>query len=340
MTARIPHRLRHALSLAALLPAAALLSACGGGGGGSDENALTEITLQTDWYAQAEHGGFYQAKAEGYYEAEGLDVTILQGGPNAMTAQKVASGTAEFAIGRSDDVLVHASRGIPIVLVAALMQHDPQALLYHKENPIKSFEDLDGRSVMTTPGSVFIEFLKKKYDISIEVIPLDYGMSRFLADKNFIQQCFITNEPYYVEKEGANAGTLLISESGFDPYRVIYANRPFAQKNPEITKAFVRASIRGWNSYMEGPREKANALIRERNPKMTPEFLDFSVGTMAENNLISGTGPREATGLLDPARIREQIDALETIGMLDKELDAESIAPLRYLPEKLRSSIN
>ena len=260
-----------------------LLSGCGGEGQeeadstGAETQKPFKVVLQTDWYAQAEHGGFYQAVAEGYYEAESLDVTINQGGPNALVTQKVATGNSEFGIGRSDDVIVHASRGLPLVIVGALMQRDPQALLFHEESGIEDFNDLDGKTVMATPGALFLQFLEKRYDITINVTPLDYGMSRFLADKDFIQQCFITNEPYYVAKEGASPQTLLIAKSGFAPYRVIYANRNFAEKNPKLVKAFVAASIRGWKSYMDGPRESAHAIIREANPKMTEEFMAFSV---------------------------------------------------------------
>jgi NitT/TauT family transport system substrate-binding protein len=301
-----------------------------------NSKGLISITLQTDWYAQAEHGGFYQAVAEGYYQTVGLDVTIIPGGPNAMTSQKVASGAAQFSISRSDDIAVHASRGVPLIVVAALMQHDPQALLYHEESGIETFEDLDGRSIMTSPGAVFVEFLRRQYGLNIEIIPLDYGMNRFLADKNFVQQCFITNEPYYVLKHGANARTLLIAESGFDPYRVIYTNRRFAQHNPEVVRNFVAASIRGWDSYMKGPRERANTIIRSQNPKMTEEFLAYSVKAMADNNLIAGKGPRETTGLIDPIRIQQQLDTLLSLGIIQRPMLAEEFAPVEFLPEELR----
>ncbi|NBB80710.1 MAG: ABC transporter substrate-binding protein [Verrucomicrobia bacterium] len=318
-----------------MLVMAFFLAACSDSNKKPSEDGLVSVTLQTDWYAQAEHGGFYQALAEGYYEELGLDVTINQGGPNALVTQKVATGNSEFGIGRSDDVIVHASRGLPLVIVGALMQRDPQALLFHQESGIKDFKDLDGKTVMATPGALFLQFLERRYDITINVTPLDYGMSRFLADKDFIQQCFITNEPYYVAKEGASPGTLLIADSGFDPYRVIYANRSFAKKNPGLVKAFVAASIRGWESYMNGPRDSAHTIIRQANPKMTEEFMAFSVGAMQENNLIAGEGPQQATGLIIHSRIEETVDQLLEAGLVDAPMDVSKIAPLDYLPESL-----
>lgn len=327
-----------------LLPSTLLaLSLCLAGCGGSpetEESGLIPITLQTDWYAQAEHGGFYQAVAEGYYKEVGLDVTINQGGPNAMGTQKVVSQALEFSIGRADDIIVHASNNLPLIIVSALMQHDPQALMVHKESGIKSFEDLDGHTVMTTPGAPMVRFIEKKYGIQLNVVPIDYGMSRFLADTEFVQQCFITNEPFYIRKAGANPETLLIADSGFDPYRVIFTNRNYAEKNPEIVKAFVAASIKGWQSYMEGPRERANAIIQERHSKMTDEFLAYSVRTMKENFLVAGARPEDQTGLIDPVRMQAQIDTLLDIGLLKQPLEASKLAPLDYLPAEVRAMLN
>ena len=328
--------MKYALSLVSLF---AIIWTAGCSGPGEDESGLTKIVLQTDWYAQAEHGGFYQALAEGYYEEVGLDVEILQGGPNALVPQKIATNAAEFGIGRADDIVLYASRGLPIMIIGALMQHDPQALLFHEESGIKGFADLDGKTIMTTPGSIFIDVLQKQYGITINVTPLDYGMSRFLADKDFIQQCFITNEPYYVAREGANAKTLLLADAGFDPYRIIYTNSNFAKKNPEVVRAFVEASTRGWESYMAGPRDAANAVISERNPKMTDEFLNFSISAMHEHKLVSGSGSREAIGLIVPERVQQTIDHLFDAGMIEQKIETSKVAPTEFLPAHLQEML-
>jgi NitT/TauT family transport system substrate-binding protein len=325
--------------VSALMAAGALLSGCGNNAP-DDERGLIPVTLQTDWYAQAEHGGFYQALVEGYYEEVGLDVTINQGGPNAAGTQKVVSRNTEFSIGRADDIIVHASNNLPLVIVAALMQHDPQAFLVHEESGIRGFEDLDGRTVMTTPGSPMVRFLEKRYGITLNVVPIDYGMSRFLADKEFVQQCFITNEPFYIKQAGANPRTLLVADSGWDPYRVIFTNRNYAEQNPEVVKAFVAASIKGWKSYMTGPRDRANALITKLHPKMTPEFLDYSVRTMLENHLVGGNESVDQTGLIQPARMQKQIDTLLDVGLISTRIDSAVLAPTIYLPADVRAMLD
>lgn len=321
------------LLLAALVSATLLLGGCGKET--TETDGLTKIVLQTDWYAQPEHGGFYQAQAKGFYEEEGLNVTILPGGPNSMTTEKVAQGRASFAIGRSDDVIIHTSRGVPLLIAGALMQKDPQAIMFHQNTGIESFKDLDGKVVMAAPGSAYIDILERKFDIEIQITPLDYGMARFIADESFIQQCFITNEPYYVRRQGVNPGTLLIADAGFDPYRVWYTTQEFAEKNPEVVAAFTRASIRGWEDYLYGDPTPANAVIAERNPQMDEAFMHYSRTAMIENDLVNGDASEgEGIGKVTRERISRQIEQLLDIGMIDRRVDVEALLRPELLPEQ------
>lgn len=316
-----------------------LLTGCGGSSDDASADGLTKIVLQTDWYAQAEHGGFYQALAEGYYEEAGLDVTIQQGGPNAMGAQKLITGRVDFTIGRVDDAAIQASRDLPIVVVSSFMQHDPQAFMVHAASGVETFEDLDGKSVMTTPGSALIRFLENTYDIQIEVIPLDYGMSRFIADPDFIQQCFITNEPFYLRKNGVDYRLLPMSDSGFDPYRVIVTTKRLTEEKPEVVRAFVAASIKGWRNYISGPNEKANELIKATNPKMTDDFIAFGINSMREAQLVGGRTGEDLTGMLDPVRIEQQLEIMANVDMLADHVTAAEIAPTTFLPPYLQEKL-
>jgi NitT/TauT family transport system substrate-binding protein len=300
--------------------------------------ALTKITVQTDWYAQPEHGGFYQALVKGYYREVGLDVTISQGGPNAIPRQKVALGTVEFGVGRTDELIVAAGQGVPLVAVGAIMQHDPQAVMFHRQSGIRSFKDLAGRTIMAEPGAVWLKIVEKKIGLKLSLVPLDFGLSRFLADKNFIQQCFITNEPFYVRQQGAEVGTLLLSDAGIAPYRIWYTSRSFMTKNPEAVRAFAAASIRGWREYVDGDRKEADTMIRALNPKMTPEFIAYGVGAMREFKLVHGDAAKgEQVGQIDPVRLADEIAQLTSIGVLGRPVRLAEVFDETFLPEEVRA---
>ncbi len=313
-----------------------LAAGCGNGGietGREKPEEHCAVRLQTDWYAQGEHGGFYQALAGGYYEEEGLDVEILQGGPNAMTTRKVLQRRAHFAMHRADAVIIHIDQGLPLQIVCATLQHDPQAILLHEENPIDSLAGLDGQTVMAVPGLSWISYLKRKYKIGFTVIPGDFGMERFLADKSFIQQCLATNEPFFVRRHGANPKVLLLSESGFDPYHVVYARRDFLREQPGVAEKFVRASIKGWREYLYGDPSAADARIIALNPRMTPEFLAWTRARLVEGRFAAGDPEKgENIGLLKAERIRELTGELLSLGLIERPLEVRDVMTSRFLP--------
>lgn len=313
----------------------ALLAGCGKPKPPAGAGEPIQVSLQTDWYAQAEHGGFYQAAASSLYEAAGLRVKINQGGPGAFAMQKVATGHTQFAIGRSDDVLLAVQQGLPLVIVASFMQHDPQALLLHDGNPVRDFGDLDGKVVMATPGTGWVRYLEARFGVKLNLVPLNYGLAQFMADPNFIQQCFVTNEPYFVRKNGMEPRTLMISSTGYDPYRVIFTSHRFLRENPGAVRSFVAASLQGWAAFLGRDNAPGKALIRAENDKMDDEFIDYSVGAMNSLHLVAGR--REAgeyLGLLTPARLEEQVSALVEAGLLEKPLPVERFATFEFVPPR------
>ncbi len=215
--------------------------------------APTAVSIQADWYAETEEGGNYQALAKGFYEEANLNVDLINGGPGGFPLQKVATGNVQFALGRSDDVILAVSRGhLPLLIVCAYMEKDPMSVLVHADSPVHDFPDLAGRVVMADPSSAWISYLKARYKIDFSIIPLNYGLGEFMADPTFIIQGFATNEPYYIKQKGGSSRTLLISNSGYNPYRVVYANATYARAHPDVVKAFVAATLRGWKDFMEG----------------------------------------------------------------------------------------
>jgi len=347
MRSPVPARFSRPFLVSATLCAGLFLAGCGGAkestaGGpkapGSSPAAPLKVSFQLDWYPAPEHGGHYQALVKNYYRDGGLDVTIVAGGPGAFGIQKVATGEMQFAMGRCDDIIVAVQRGLPLLIVGTQMQHDPQAIMVHEDSPVKSFRDLDGKSVMGSPGVNWIAFLQGHYGINFNVVPLDYGLARFVADKNFIQQCFISNEPYHVGLHGVKARALLIADGGYDPYRVIFTNKAFARTNPEAVRAFVAASTRGWVEFLHGDAAEARARIGRENPSQTPALMDYSLAAMKRYKLIEGDPANgERAGQLLPTRMEELVRILVQLKILSAPVPLKDFVSFDFVAPELTS---
>lgn len=276
-----------------------------------------KVRLATDWYPQPEHGGFYHALIRGYYRDAGIDVEILPGGPNAFATQKVATRAAEFGMGSTDDVLMANERGIPVVAVGATMQHDPQGIMVHEASPVRGFADLGGKTVAVTPGTTWFPYLVKRYQLQgVQERAHTFSIGAFLKDPAYIQQCFLTSEPFFAREAGAKTRVLLISESGYDPYRVFFARRDLAKDRPEVVRGFVQASIRGWREYMADP-SVAHAEISRRNPELTPAKMAFSHGALRDLRFVLGDPAKgEEAGTMSRERWEAQWAVLKDLGVL------------------------
>ena len=295
--------------------------------------ALRKVIFQSDWFPQAEHGGFYQALAKGFYRQAGLEVEIRPGGPGVGIKVPVSTGDVDFGMNRSDDVMVVASRGLPLVMVAAILQHDPQALMVHEESPVKSFKDLKGRTVTASVGMTWIPYIQKKYGITFALKPNSYSVAAFLADKEAIQQCFVTNEPFYAQQQGLRVRTLPLAASGYDVYHAIICRRELIRQSPELVRVFVAASLRGWRDYLEGDPTLAHELILKRNTHMSRELLEFSRGELILRSLVTGDRERgEDIGQLSLARLAEELDVLLELKVMDTPVAIAAVATRAFLP--------
>ncbi len=295
---------------------------------------LTPVRLQTDWYPQPEHGGFYDAQIRGFYKDEGLDVTILPGGPYVNTTQLVSAGTVQFAMGSSDNILESIGNGVPLVAVAATMQHDPQAIMVHQNSPVHSFQDLDGHAVAVRLGaSTWFEYLVKRYQLkNVREIPATYSVANFLQDPAYIQQIFVTSEPFFARQAGAQVRTLLISQGGYDPYRVFLTSRSYLQEHPEIVAKFVRASLRGWRDYLVHP-DDINAAIGKLNPAMSEAQMKFSYEGLRDQHFISGDAANGADlGRFDPSRWTSMYQQLLDLKVITKPFDPTIAYTMRFMP--------
>jgi len=295
------------------------------------DSGLAHVRLQLDWYPQPEHGGFYTAQLLGYYKNEGLDVTILPLPQYGSAAQLVSTGKADFGLGSSDQILEWDSNGLPLLAVAATMQHDPQAIMVHKNSPVHDFKDLEGHSVAAITGAVWLKYVTSRYGLhNIRQIPSTLSIANFLADPNYVQQIFITSEPFFARQAGAEVRTLLISSSGYDPYRVQFTSRAFAAQHPDIVAKFVRASIRGWNEYLHDPAA-TNALLLKLNPALNPAQEAYTAQALREGGFVTGDDATSAqTGRMNAARWTAGYEQLRSLNLLEGPLDPATAYSLQF----------
>ena len=323
-------RIAGALALLATLPA---LTSCRSNPPATESNGLVPVRLQADWYPQPEQGGFYTAVVKGYYQAEGLDVTILPLGPYTSGPQVVSSGGAEFGLGSSDQILEAVSNGLPLIAIGATMQHNPQAIMVHKNSPVHDFSDLEGHSVAAQPGATWFKFIVHKYHLKdTRETPATHSVANFLADPNYIQQIFITSEPYFVKNAGGDFRTILIGSAGYDPYRVFFVRKNYMEQHPGVAAKFTRATIKGWQEYLRDPGP-ANALILKLNPAQNPEQMQYTLQAMKDGGLITGPDASGAEiGKMTPARWAVTNEQLTALGVIRKPIDPSTAYALKFLP--------
>jgi len=297
----------------------------------SANNGLTPVKLQLDWYPQPEHGGFFAAALQGYYKAEGLDVTLVPAPQYGSVAQAVSTGKADFGLGSSDQILEWNSNGLPLVAVAATMQHDPQAIMVHQNSLVHDFKDLDGQAVAALPGATWLKYVVSRYKLhNIREVPSTHSIATFLSDPDYVQQIFITSEPFLAKQAGVQVRTFLISSSGYDPYRVQFTTREFATQHPDIVAKFVRASIHGWHDYLKNPGP-TNAYLLKLNPALNPAQEAFTAQALHDGGFVTGDDASGAQiGRMDAARWQTSYDQLKSLGILQGPVSLTSTYSLQF----------
>lgn len=295
---------------------------------------LTQVTLQTDWYPQPEHGGFYTALLKGYYKEEGLDVTILPLGPYLSAEKQVSSGAAQFGMGASDRTLEAIADGQPLVAVAATMQHDPQGIMVRKDSPIQTFADLNGHTVAIQAGSTWWEYIEKRYQLNrVHEVPAMMNVANFVADPSYVQQAFATSEPYFAQKAGIETRILLTSAAGYNSYRVMFTTREFLQQHPDIVGKFVHASLRGWRDYLKDPTI-ANAEIAKLNPALSLDWMTFSWRALRDGHFVEGDDPSGAQlGQMTPERWDTMYKQLFDLKVIQKPFDPATAYTLQFVEQ-------
>ncbi len=295
----------------------------------------TRLRFATDWRAQAEHGGFYQALATGLYERAGLDVSIVQGGPGSNVPQLLGAGAVELGMGSNSFIPLNlAAENVPVRAVAAFFQKDPQVLLAHPDPSLRSIADLKGRPFLLGDASVtaFWVWLKAKYGFTdAQVRKYAFNSAPFLADPRAVQQGYLTSEPYTLKTEANfDARVFLLADEGYPGYAtMVLAPDALLASNPTAVRAFNTASAQGWRDYLTGDAAPADALIRRDNPEMRQDVLDQARSKLLSNDIV---GASAEVGRMTDARWAEFFAVVSGQGVYPTTLDYRRAYTLDYLP--------
>ena len=298
-------------------------------------HALDKVTFLTNWFAQAEHGGFYQAVAEGTYAQHGLDVKIGMGGPQVNVYQLLLGEKADFVMGYDVATINAVEQGLPLITVAANFQSEPVGLIAHPD--VQKIEDLGTRTLLIGQASetTYWPWLKAKYGFTeAQKRPYAYSVQQFLVDKNIAQQGYITSEPYAIEKGGVKPKIFHLAKYGYPPYAqtIVTLNKTVAAR-PDVIRRFVEASALGWKSYLRNPAP-ANALIKKDNPQMDDEQLAFSLAKLKEYGIVEG-GDASKLGLftMTDARWKQTFEFMRDAKLVKANVDYRKAYTLEFVKQ-------
>lgn len=297
-----------------------------------------KVVIATDWRAEAEHGGIYQALATGLYKQAHLDVEIRQGGPNLNQAQLLAAGRVDFSVqSNSFEPLNFVKEGVPIVVVAAAFQKDPQVLIAHPGAGNDTLQAMRGKPILISAASRenFWQFLKLRYGFTDDQIrPYNFSMAPFLANKNAIQQGYLTSEPYAIEvATNEKPVTILLADQGYDGYAsMIAATQKTIDTKPDLVQRFVDATMAGWKSYVDGDPAPANALIKKDNPEMTDAIITHAIAGMRQYGLVdSGDAAAHGIGVMTDKRWQDFFAFAAEAGIYPKDMNYKKAYTLRFV---------
>ena len=297
--------------------------------------AADKVTFLTSWFAQAEHGGFYQAKATGLYDKAGLDVTIKMGGPQVNGTQLLLAGETDFMMGYDIQVLKGREQGIPLVTVASSFQFDLQGLMTHDD--ITDVAGLKGRPILIAGSShqTFWPWLRTRYGFTDDQIrPYTFNLQPFFADKTMAQQAYPSSEPFQAQQQGEKVKFFLLADGGYPPYgsTIVTTEKMIAEK-PDVVARFVKASLEGWRDYINNPAP-GNALIKADNSKMTDDQIAFAIQKLKENKAIDGGDAATlGVGVITTERYKQIYDFLVTAGLLDPKVDWQKAIDVRFVKD-------
>jgi NitT/TauT family transport system substrate-binding protein len=302
-------------------------------GGAQAALAEDKLVVLTTWFAQAEHGGLYQAAATGIYKKYGLDVTVKSGGPQVNGIQLLLANQADFVMNYDFAILQGVERGLPLVTVGAPFQFDMQGVLAHDD--VKSLGGLKDKTILVagTGTTYWWPWLKAKYGYSdAQMRPYTFNLQPFFADNNIAQQAFASSEPYQAAQKGVKANFLLLADEGYPPYTgAITTTQKTVAERPDVVARFVKATLEGWKSFLENPAP-AIEVIKKENPNMTDGQIAFALQRMREMKVVTGgDAARLGIGAMTDERWKRFYDTMTAAGAFSPGIDYKKAYSLEFV---------
>jgi NitT/TauT family transport system substrate-binding protein len=299
---------------------------------------LDKVSYQTNWRAQAEHGGFYYAVANGIYKKHGIEADIRMGGPQQNPSQLLLGGRVDMVMSNSFEAINYARENLPFLCIASIFQKDPQVIISHPGVGNDSFEALKGKPILVGAGgrNSYWPFLKAKFGYTDEQArPYTFNMAPFLADKTMSQQGFLSSEPFAIQKAGVNPVVHLIADAGFDNYNTtINISTKMVAEKKDAVQRFVTATLEGWAAYMKGGEGAvaANALIKKDNPEMDDDKIAYATKVMNERGIVhSGDSLKLGIGAMTDVRWKSFYETMAATGVFPKDVDIKKAYSLEFV---------
>jgi NitT/TauT family transport system substrate-binding protein len=299
---------------------------------------LDKVSFGTNWVAEAEHGGFYQAVADGTYAKYGLEVTIVPGGPQVNNRLPLLAKKIDFFMSANSLQSFNAvEQNIPTLAVAAIFQKDPQVMIAHPGEGVEKFDDLKKVTLLVSSEGMqtYFKWMQAEFGFSPEKVkPYTFNPQPFLVDKKSAMQGYVTSEPYAVEKAAKiKPKIFLLADSGFNTYStLIETRRDVVENKPGLVQRFVDASAIGWYNYLYGDNKSANELIKKHNPEMTDELLAYSIDKMKEYGIVdSGDTLKLGIGAMTDARMASFFDKMVRAGVIKPAVDFRKSYTLQFV---------
>ncbi len=300
---------------------------------------LDQVSFLTNWRAQAEHGGYYQAVATGIYQRHGINCEVRMGGPQINNSQFLLNGRVDFSMSGASQALSYARENLPALCIGAIFQKDPQVLIAHPGVGNDSFEQLRGKPILVSGGARigYWPFLRARFGYTDEQMrPYTFNMAPFLADRNVVQQGYLTSEPYAIRRAGVNPVVLLIADAGYEPYSTtIDVRKQTVDEKGDMVQRFVNASIEGWYSYLYGDPAPANALIKRDNPDMDDDKIAYAIQAMKDHGIVvSGDAERLGIGAMTDERWERFFRSTVQYGLNPDGMDFRKAYSLRFVNQR------